>query len=247
MEDLKHIIAGEISIPSGRLAVVDPLYAGEAIEDGLQISTPLKVGDVVENSYIVVETPARAKVIFSECEDTRRTMMVTLDFRDGDGEALIQEGLEFSHKLPVDVAQLIFVDADFLDADWEEQEYEDVRIYRHKGDGRTLQYGVDFNSYEAKIPTEGNATMNALNKSGEWEAVPYTPSSTRLGYNTVGHATGNNKMLLSEFAAAARTGWGDGLYPVYIERDGEGKVSRMSFDFDGLNAVWDEDRDGEEE
>ena len=155
--------------------------------------------------------------------------------------------MEFSHLVPVDVAQLIYADAEHLASDWEEQDYEDVRVYRNKTDGRTLQYGVDFPHYETPIDSENGMTMNALNASGDWELLPYEPSSPRLGYNTVCHGTSDDRWMFGPNAAASRTGWGDGLYPVYIERDEDGKVARVSFDFLGLNEGETDEDDEEEE
>jgi len=243
MDTLQNKTIGTLAIPSGRLVVVDPCYADIAAGSDMAVSTPVKVGDTVDKEYVVIETPNQADVIFTTDTEDGRVAMVTLDFREGLAEPLIREGMEFSHLLPVDVAQLIYADADHLAADWENQDYEDIRIYRNKADGRTLQYTVDFPHYEEPIASEGGATMNALNATGDWERVPYEAPSQRLGYNTVCHGTGDGGRMFGDKAAASRTGWGDGMYPVYVERDKDGAVERISFDFMGLNSEEGEDED----
>ena len=131
----------------------------------------------------------------------------------------------------VDSGQLLLIDPAYLNA-WEEQDFEDVRIYQHKATGARLQYQVDFGNYQDPIRTYDNQTMNQLRDSGEWEKVPYCPAGG-LGFNTVAHTT-LSKSGGGEIGpgVAFQTGHGDGHYLVMVRRNENGRIMQVFIDFE---------------
>jgi len=209
-----------LCIPSGRLLVGDPCYFGrseiEAIASG---NTPDK--DCIEirvpNTAIIEHTEkygriASISLVFFQ-EDEARTQIVT--------------------SLEVDSAQLAFADAAHFCAQWEEEEYNDVRVYRHKGDGRTLQYGIHFPHYETAIPSENGQTMNQLNASGEWESVKIDEGDLKVSYNGLCKCHDDGIGMIGERILVTETGWGDGIYELRKTMTRDGRIARLSMEFIG--------------
>lgn len=131
----------------------------------------------------------------------------------------------------VDSGQLLLIDPARL-SQWEQKEFEDIRIYRHVTTGQTLQYGVDFRRYDDPLPQHNGLDMNQLNDSGEWEPQPVDPG-IGLNYNTVSHATLDAKRGGQiDLGVVFATGWGDGKYPVKVCRNSEGRIMQVLIDFD---------------
>ena len=122
----------------------------------------------------------------------------------------------------VDSGQLILMDPCYIDSYWEKKEFEDIRIYKHKVSGKKLQFRKVFADYETPIESEGGKTMNQLNKTGEWEILPYEDTSTSLNYNRISHAVNDNTFKSFPYplghlglAVGFHSGYGDGSYDVY--------------------------------
>lgn len=118
----------------------------------------------------------------------------------------------------VDSGQLVICDPCYIDSGWEEENFEDIRIYKNVDTGDTLQYRVDFNNYEEPIEKYGNQTMNQLNSTGKWEPVENNSSVHPFSYNACAQATLSKKgfgELGFNTAVALSTTIGDGLYPVF--------------------------------
>jgi hypothetical protein len=130
----------------------------------------------------------------------------------------------------VDSGQLLLCDPCYIDSEWVNEDFEDIRVYRHKITGDTLQYRVEFPHYEAIVPEYGK-TMNQLIDTGEWEEEKdYHAPKAPFSYNACAKATLsedgygelNFKLGHSGAGVAFRTAFGDGIYPVvaHYHRDG---------------------------
>lgn len=142
------------------------------------------------------------------------------------------ENLEHLADVCVDSGQLLIVDPCYIDSRWEEKEFQDIRRFRHKTTGDVLAYRTDFPHFEAVIPKYGQ-TMNQLNQTGGWEPVP-VPIPPGLNYDaccrtTLGKDGGGN---IDNIAAAICSGYGDGVFPVFVERNADGVIVKVIIDFD---------------
>lgn len=139
-------------------------------------------------------------------------------------------------RVPVDSGQLLLVDPCYIDGRWRYEPFEDIRKYRHKVTGKVLQYRVDFERYDDPIAHYDGLTMNELVDTGEWEQVP-VPVPSGLSYNSISRTTVNEDGgNVTELAAAFRTGYGDGYYPVLVRRDKDGRIMQVLIDFSGEPA-----------
>ena len=122
----------------------------------------------------------------------------------------------------VDSGQLLICDPCYIDSEWQKEDFEDIRIYQHKGTGDRLQYRVDFENYENVIPKYGK-TMNELNSTGEWVLIEEHEPKAPFSYNACAMHTlsedgfGELKFKMGHTGAgvAFSTVIGDGMYPVY--------------------------------
>lgn len=135
----------------------------------------------------------------------------------------------------VDSGQLLLIDPCYIDDTWVEEPFEDIRQFRHKESGRMLEYRVDFAKFNAPIQAEGGKTMNDLLATGEWELIEQ-PMPDGLSYNSVSRTTQNRNGggTVAMLAAAFSTGYGDGVYQVYVRRgkgEDEGRIMQVLIDF----------------
>ncbi len=138
----------------------------------------------------------------------------------------------------VDSGQLMMCDPCYIDGEWKQKEFEDIRIHKHKTTGDKLQYRVDFENYEQVIPRYSK-TMNELNATGEWEDVVDEGNTGEFSYDGCCKATLskqqhgqlNYKLGHPGVAVAFRTAWGDGTYPVYAIYDKSGTLKKVEVHF----------------
>jgi hypothetical protein len=147
----------------------------------------------------------------------------------------------------VDSGQVVIADPCYIDSHWKREQAGDDRsvfrrLYRHRDSGAELQYQRDFGNYQEPIASQGGLTMNELNATGEWDRVP-NPRAKGLSYLSACSATmgdGDGQLvepciggLGGHFAigVASDTGYGDGTYPVIVERAPDGRVARLIVDF----------------
>jgi hypothetical protein len=137
------------------------------------------------------------------------------------GEMKIEE--KYIGSAAVDSGQLMICDPCYIDSQWEKEDFGDVRVYKHKETGDTLQYRKDFENFESFIPKYGK-TMNQLNETGEWEKMAMPKPENGFSYNACCKATldtpdraGRLKFKMGHDGAgvAFSTAWGDGYYPVF--------------------------------
>lgn len=132
----------------------------------------------------------------------------------------------------VDSGQLVICDPCYIDSEWEQEDFKDIRIYKNRNTGNTLQYRVDFENFGTPIAAYDNKSMNELLETGEWEQAHVYDVENGFSYNACAHTTLtekgygelNYKHGHSGVAVAFSTTIGDGYYPVYGKYDDDGTL-----------------------
>ena len=212
--------AGKIRVTSGKLLVTDPCYIPDSLDHG-----PLEHRQ--RHTHVIEGVPEGDHTVYVEIaseQDTagwgRRVANATLIC--GRGGYTSHRSKELVGHAAVDSGQMSFMDAalinDFLPdrrqfqpSDYQEGKWE-RDCHKELGDGRL--------SYLAAC----GATM-------------------RNGYDTFGANVENGGAIIGTVrqAFACSSGYGDGLYPVYVERDNDGKVVSVFVDFLGEDEEEDDD------
>ena len=183
---------------------------------------------------------ARLKSELEKTKDIRKTMeLLDLQFDEEDEEffgADAEYEIEEMGMVAVDSGQLMISDPCYIDSEWEDQEFEDIRLYRDTKTDEIYQFKKHFQHYDEKI--EGfTETVNELIQSGRFEAIEID-NTDKISFSYAGacYATMNEDgygslpfRLGHEGAGlAVRTALGDGMYPVYAEKYG-GTIVRVYF------------------
>ena len=134
-------------------------------------------------------------------------------------------------EVAVDSGQLMICDPCYIDSQWENEDFEDIRVYKNEHTGKTLTYPKDFTSYEDVLPEYGK-TMNILISEHDWKITESAEPKSGFSYNACAKATlsetghGELKFKLGHVGAglAFSTAYGDGLYPVYAKYDKHGVI-----------------------
>ncbi len=125
----------------------------------------------------------------------------------------------------VDSGQLVICDPGYIDSQWKEEDFEDIRIYENIDTGDTLQYRIDFDNYESLIEKYDNQTMNQLLRTGKWKLVENFSYENPFSYNACSQTTLSNDgfgELGLGIAVTLSTTVGDGCYPVYGKFNDDG-------------------------
>jgi len=131
----------------------------------------------------------------------------------------------------VDSGQLMICDPCYIDSEWKNEDFEDIRVYKNKHTSKTLTYGKDFKNYEEVLPEYGK-TMNVLLKDHDWEITESPKPKHGFSYNACakatlsedGHGELSFKMGHTGAGLAFGTAFGDGEYPVYAHYDEDGVI-----------------------
>jgi len=132
----------------------------------------------------------------------------------------------------VDSGQLLICDPCYIDSEWEKEDFLDIRIYKSKSTGKTLQYKVDFQNYENPIAEYDNQTMNELIATGDWESIDAFEAENSFSYNACARETLsedgfgqlNYKMGHPGVGVVFSTTIGDGMYPVFGSFNDDGTL-----------------------
>ena len=182
----------------------------------------------------------RLKSELEKTKDIRRTMeLLDINFEAEDGSFFSVDAeyeIEEMGFVAVDSGQLMITDPCYVDSEWQDQPFKDVRLLRDIKTGQVYQYQKDFQNYENKI-SGFNETVNELIKIGRFESVE-ADRSKDVSYSYAGacYATSNEngygvlpfKLGHDGAGIAVRTVLGDGMYPVYAEKY-DGKIVRVYF------------------
>ncbi|NAW35707.1 hypothetical protein [Halomonas alimentaria] len=185
----------------------------------------------------------RLKSEVEKSKDIRRTMeLLELDLEEDDDDEfrLFSSDAEYEIEemgfVAVDSGQLMITDPCYIDSEWQDTEFEDIRLLKDKETGAIYQFRKDFSNYEAKI--DGfDETVNELIASGRLEQIEIDYSSkvdfsyagacystlSERGYGSLPFQLGHEGAGI-----AVRTILGDGMYPVYAEKY-DGKIVRVYF------------------
>ncbi|KZX57695.1 hypothetical protein A3709_18910 [Halioglobus sp. HI00S01] len=138
----------------------------------------------------------------------------------------------------VDSGQLMICDPCYVDTEWSNVEFEDVRLYDVATDEgvKRIQYRVDFDHYEQPLSDFGGRTVNQLVDEKKATKVP-VKSGQGFNYNDIARLTsdkdGGQLMGRNGFpVAVASTTRGDGLYPVTVTMDSDGYPLQLTVDLD---------------
>lgn len=138
--------------------------------------------------------------------------------REGDLE-IVEIGM-----VGVDSGQLMITDPLYIRDEWQEEKFEDLRIYKDVTTGKTYQYQKDFDNFQNVI--EGfDINVNELIESERFVEVKikrdFNYSYAGASYATLtDEGYGELKFKNGETGAGVsfRTAFGDGIYPVYGEK-----------------------------
>ena len=150
----------------------------------------------------------------------------------------------------VDSGQLLLCDPCYIDSQWVNEDFEDIRIYKHKVTGDTVQYRKDFANYEEVIPKYGQ-TMNQLIATDEWQSVETPPAINNFSYNACaqatlsdeGHGPLNYQLGHPGVGVAFSTAWGDGVYPVYAVYNDNGDLIKVEVVFDDEEELFEDEEE----
>ena len=133
-------------------------------------------------------------------------------------------------KVGVDSGQLMITDPCYVSS-FKDEEYRDVRLYKHKDNGKILQYGKDFGHYNETI-SKYNKSMNELIENGSFVSLPH-PENDSQEYSYQGACMitqsekGGGEMINENGAkvgVAFSSGYGDGVYPVYAIKNEDDRI-----------------------
>lgn len=152
----------------------------------------------------------------------------------------------------VDSGQLLITDPCYIDSEWKQENFKDIRIHKHKKTGRLFGYlaskeikellkdEVDefFDHYEKKTST--GKTMNEMIENKEASESIKIPEKLKsigsFSYAGVCETTLADKHQLNfklghpGVAVAFNSGYGDGMYPVYGTFNAEGRCLKVEID-----------------
>ncbi len=132
----------------------------------------------------------------------------------------------------VDSGQLMICDPSYVDDQWVEAPFEDIRIFEDVVAGELYRFRVDFQRFDEPLAHYEGRTPNELVASGQWKRRPPPAPSGQFSYRGACEATltpeGHGQLLYQKghpgVAVAFSTAYGDGVYPVFARRDADGAI-----------------------
>lgn len=191
---------------------------------------------------IKIQEIKRLKSDIEKSKDIRKTMeLLELDMSEVDEEYRIfsldaKYEIEEMGYVAVDSGQLMITDPVYIETEWKNTEFEDIRLVKDIKTGEIYQFNKDFSRYTDTIDgyTEN---VNELIASGKFENVNidlskkidfsyagacYATLSDR-GYGALPFSLGHEGAGI-----VVSTVMGDGIYPVYAEKY-DGRIVRVYF------------------
>jgi len=110
--------------------------------------------------------------------------------KDEDDEQVVEIAVEHLGNVGVDSGQLLITDPCYIDGEWQDEPYQDDRVYRDSETGAIVKWGEHFRRFDEPLPSYGE-TPNALIESGRLVQLPPppTPDAFPYSYNGACQAT----------------------------------------------------------
>ncbi len=151
----------------------------------------------------------------------------------------------------VDSGQALLCDPCYIESEWQDTPFRDIRRYQDKATGRIYQLDLmgddqdtlpdtneTFGNYQEQLPT--GKTPNQHLADGDWEKLE-DPDANPLGEfsyggccaSTLSSGSGQLNYQMGHAGAGVvfNTGYGDGLYPVYARHGEDGRIARVEVAF----------------
>lgn len=150
-----------------------------------------------------------------------------------DEDRVVKIEVEHLGNVGVDSGQLLITDPCYIDGEWQDQPYQDDRVYKDVQTGEAVTFGRDFTRFDEPLKGYGD-TPEALLASGRLVQLPAKmPETFAYSYNGACQATlssGHGELVYRRGHAGAgvafSTAWGDGTYPIYGEKH-DGRIVRV--------------------
>ena len=138
----------------------------------------------------------------------------------------------------VDSGQLMITDPCYVSS-FKNDDYRDVRQYKHTASGEVLQYGKDFGHYD-EIILDYNKSMNELIENNIFVSLPHPEANSQeysyQGACMVTKTEENGGELINENGASCgvvfSSGYGDGVYPVYAIKNEDDRIVSVIIEMD---------------
>ena len=149
------------------------------------------------------------------------------------GKGVVKMEKIYLGKVGVDSGQLMITDPCYVSS-FKDEEYRDVRLYKHKDNGKILQYEKDFDHYNEIIP-KYDKSMNELLENGIFIELPHPEANSQeysyQGACMVTKTEENGGELINENGASCgvvfSSGYGDGVYPVYAIKNEDNRITTV--------------------
>jgi hypothetical protein len=221
-ENMEKILNERIKIREEEIVRLDGDKKGHQKELALKEEQLNRLKSELEKTKDIQRTMSLLKIEFDEDDD----------FFSADAEYEIEE-MGF---VAVDSGQLMITDPCYINSEWQDTPFEDIRLLKDTKTEKVYQFRKDFHNYEEKI-SGFSKTVNELIKSGRLESIEVDHSKDiNFSYAGACYATSSEKgygvlpfKLGHEGAGiAVTTVMGDGMYPVYAEKY-DGRIVRVYF------------------
>jgi len=136
----------------------------------------------------------------------------------------------------VDSGQLMICDPCYVDSHWENKDYAVERKLKDK-DGNIVQYQKDFGNYMEKLEQYGNKTINQLIEEKILEPIPHEQTD-EFNYDGICRKTLTDEScgcVQNGIATVFSSGYGDGDYNVYAQKDDDGRIVKVMIEMDELD------------
>lgn len=151
----------------------------------------------------------------------------------------------------VDSGQVMIVDPCYLNQ-WNDNDFNYRTGIRNKKTGREIACwdvveGLGKINWATPLPEFDGKDMNALAEDKEtWEKFDEYPDAGDFSYSGVCGITADDEgageiAIGGSSCVASQTYMGDGSYPVYAEKDENGRIKRLIIDFYGVEDDEDDD------
>lgn len=151
------------------------------------------------------------------------------------GDEVADIEVVYMGEVGVDSGQLMITDPCYVDSEWRKEPFlDDHRVYRDVSTGKTVRWGEDFTRFDEPLDPYG-VPPNELIESGRLTPLPPPPRPDVFRYSysgacqaTLSDGYGELVYEMGHVGAAVvfQSGWGDGIYHVYGEKQ-DGRIVRV--------------------